>query len=146
MPSNDCNSADVALGLACRARRRCPARREVGEVNPTQTRGPYVWGAEGLKSYDCSGFVWRSFRDAGVFFQLTTVPKTFHGLPVATSNETSRVGTLVFFDRLRHVAIVRNATEFYTVVPPLESRGTVRDNLNSYWPSRVCGYRIIGRH
>ena len=28
---------------------------------------PYVWGATGYKSYDCSGVIWRMLSDHGVF-------------------------------------------------------------------------------
>lgn len=29
---------------------------------------PYRWGGTGNSGYDCSGFVWRVFREAGVNF------------------------------------------------------------------------------
>lgn len=101
---------------------------------------PYVWGGTGLKTYDCSGFVWRCFRDAGIFFKRTTVSRMFYCFRAPTGGEESELGTLVFFNRLRHVAIVRNQAQFYHAS---SSKGTVRDNFKPYWQPRVCGYRVV---
>ena len=33
---------------------------------------PYVWGSSGLKSFDCSGFVWRVMYENGILLKRTT--------------------------------------------------------------------------
>jgi len=100
----------------------------------------YVWGAAGFKAYDCSGFVWRAFQDAGVLFKRTTARKLYYSLRPAGPVERSRLGTLVFFDQVHHVGIVRNRQEFYHAS---SSQGTMRDHLAPYWVRLVSGYRKL---
>jgi len=38
---------------------------------------PYVWGAAGLKSFDCSGFIWRVMYDNGILLKRTTARKFY---------------------------------------------------------------------
>src|SRR5207248_2809637 len=63
---------------------------------------PYVWGASGLKSFDCSGFVWRIMYENGVLLKRTTARKFYMSLPKANAEDQKSFGTLVFFDDLKH--------------------------------------------
>src|SRR5688572_1981364 len=63
---------------------------------------PYVWGATGMKSYDCSGFVWRVMYENGIFMKRTTARKFYMLLKPATKEQQGQFGTLVFFDDLKH--------------------------------------------
>src|SRR5262245_61435462 len=63
--------------------------------------------------YDCSGFVWRVFQDAGIDFQRVAARSLWNQLPEAVGDETKQFGTLVFFNDLKHVGIVRDAETFY---------------------------------
>ena len=101
---------------------------------------PYVWGAAGLKAYDCSGFVWRALLDAGVLLKRTTARKLFYALPAAKGEERWQPGALVFFDRVHHVGIVRNGREFYHAS---NSHGTRLEEFRPYWQDLVSGYRKI---
>ena len=101
---------------------------------------PYVWGASGAKSYDCSGFVWRSLWDAGVFLKRTTARKFFFSLPPAGPAERSNPGTLVFFDQVQHVGILRNGREFYHAS---STQGTKLETFGPYWQRLVSGYRKV---
>lgn len=101
---------------------------------------PYLWGSEGLKAYDCSGFVWRAFRDAGILLKRTTARKLFYSLPAAGPAERSRLGTLIFFDQVHHVGIARNDAEFYHAST---SHGTMREAFGPYWRRLVSGYRKV---
>jgi len=101
---------------------------------------PYVWGAAGTKAYDCSGFVWHAFLDAGVLLKRTTARKLFYSLPPAGPAERARLGALVFFDQVHHVGIVRNEREFYHAS---SSHGTKRQNFTQYWRRLVSGYRKL---
>src|SRR6266536_2613625 len=67
---------------------------------------PYVWGSDGLKSFDCSGFVWRVMYDNGILIKRTTARKLYMSLPAAPAAEQWRPGNIVFFDDLRHCGIV----------------------------------------
>ncbi|WP_369376920.1 NlpC/P60 family protein [Streptomyces sp. cg36] len=65
---------------------------------------PYVWGATGPSSYDCSGLTQAAWRAAGVDLPRTTWDQAKTGTPVATAD--LRPGDLVFFyDDISHVGV-----------------------------------------
>ena len=58
---------------------------------------PYVWGAEGPNSFDCSGFTSYVFRNAaGVSIPRTSSAQSGYGQTVSKSN--LQAGDLVFFN------------------------------------------------
>lgn len=89
---------------------------------------PYVWGAAGLKSFDCSGFIWRIMADNGIIVKRTTARKLYMSLPRVPKESSYDSGSLVFFDNLKHVGIVKDRETFYHAQV---SRGT---NLSSFHP------------
>jgi cell wall-associated NlpC family hydrolase len=99
---------------------------------------PYVWGATGLKSFDCSGFVWRVCYDSGVLMKRTTARKLYVCLPAAPGEQRWAPGNLVFFDNLKHVGIVNDANTFYHAE---SSKGTNLSKFDPYWRRKVCGVR-----
>lgn len=126
----------LALPLAA-----APISEEKLEVSiQRKLERPYVWGGAGLKSYDCSGFVWRALLDAGVLLKRTTARKLYFSLPEARAEERFAPGALVFFDQVHHVGIVRNDREFYHASA---SHGTMRDRFHPYWQRLVSGYRKL---
>ncbi|MBI1764537.1 MAG: C40 family peptidase [Acidobacteria bacterium] len=88
--------------------------------------------------YDCSGFVWRVFQDAGVDFQRVAARSLWSQLPEPTPEEIKQFGTLVFFNDLKHVGIVRDATTFYHAS---SSKGVTVSEFAGYWEKRITGYR-----
>ena len=88
--------------------------------------------------YDCSGFVWRVFQDAGTSFDRVAARVLWKELPEAVGDETNQFGTLVFFNGLKHVGIVRDAFSFYHAS---RSQGVVLSTFAGYWGSRITGYR-----
>lgn len=90
------------------------------------------------RGYDCSGFVWRVFQDAGSNFERVAARTLWGQLPEATIEETSQFGTLVFFNGLKHVGIVRDAFTFYH---SSRSQGVTLSTFAGYWGSRITGYR-----
>ncbi|MFD7314517.1 NlpC/P60 family protein [Streptomyces sp. NPDC059883] len=65
---------------------------------------PYVWGATGPSSYDCSGLTQAAWKEAGVELPRTTWDQVKAGARVAT--EDLLPGDLVFFyDDISHVGI-----------------------------------------
>ncbi|HMV46746.1 MAG TPA: NlpC/P60 family protein [Blastocatellia bacterium] len=88
--------------------------------------------------YDCSGFVWRVFQDAGTNFDRVAARVLWKELPEAVGEETNQFGTLVFFNGLKHVGIVRDAFSFYHAS---RSQGVVLSTFAGYWGSRITGYR-----
>lgn len=65
---------------------------------------PYVWGATGPNSYDCSGFTQAAWRAAGVELPRVTYDQVNVGTKVAKSD--MKPGDLIFFyDDISHVGI-----------------------------------------
>ncbi|MER5888399.1 NlpC/P60 family protein [Streptomyces sp. NPDC001941] len=112
-----------ARAEAERARREEAAREEAGTPPPARDDGaygtkaekalafaraqigkPYVWGATGPGSYDCSGLTQAAWRAAGVDLPRTTWDQVEVGTRVATAD--LRPGDLVFFyDDISHVGL-----------------------------------------
>ncbi len=101
---------------------------------------PYVWGATGLKSFDCSGFVWRVMADNGSLIKRTTARKLYMSLPRVPGNERFRPGNIVFFDNLKHCGIVADSKTFYHAE---SSIGTNLSRFDPYWRSKICGIRAM---
>ncbi|GGL42566.1 C40 family peptidase [Planomonospora parontospora] len=56
---------------------------------------PYLWGAEGPASFDCSGLTMRAYQAAGITIPRVAADQWRHGLPVPPGQE--QPGDLVFF-------------------------------------------------
>ncbi len=90
------------------------------------------------RGYDCSGFVWRVYQEAGADFERVAARTLWRQLPEARGSETSRFGTLVFFNGVKHVGIVRDAYSFYH---SSRSQGVTLSYFAGYWENRITGYR-----
>jgi cell wall-associated NlpC family hydrolase len=101
---------------------------------------PYVWGSSGMKSFDCSGFIWRVMNENGVLMKRTTARKFYMILPPVPQEEQWTFGTVVFFDNLKHVGIIDTPETFYHAQV---SRGTNRSPMNSFWRSKIYGFRRL---
>jgi cell wall-associated NlpC family hydrolase len=99
---------------------------------------PYVWGASGLKSFDCSGFVWRVMAENGILVKRTTARKLYISLPRVLKGGSYDSGGLVFFDNLKHVGIVKDRASFYHAQV---SMGTNLSVFDPYWRRKICGFR-----
>jgi cell wall-associated NlpC family hydrolase len=100
----------------------------------------YVWGATGLKSFDCSGFIWRVMYENGILLKRTTARKFYMMLPPAPPEEHSNFGTLIFFDDLTHVGIVDSQEAFYHAQVRL---GTQRSVMTPFWRRKIYGFRRL---
>ena len=103
-------------------------------------RRPYVWGSSGLKSFDCSGFIWRAMKDSGVLIKRTTARKLYLSLPAVEQDKEYKPGNIVFFDDLKHCGIVSNERKFYHAG---SSTGTTIESFDPYWRDKVIGFRAI---
>jgi len=101
---------------------------------------PYVWGATGEKSFDCSGFIWKVLYDNGILMKRTTARKYYMMLKPAPKEDQGNFGTLVFFDDLKHVGIIDSPQAFYHAQSVV---GTNLSPMNSYWKKLVYGYRLM---
>jgi cell wall-associated NlpC family hydrolase len=101
---------------------------------------PYRLGAEGPGRYDCSGFVWSVFREAGIDFERGSARHFWSRFEPVADVERYRFGTLVFFNHLGHVGIVADEHGFYHAST---SRGVVYSPFNEYWTRRIVGFRRV---
>lgn len=99
---------------------RIEAERKAAEEQAHRARGqavvdaamsklgsPYVWGAQGPNSFDCSGLVWWAHRQAGVNFGRTTAASLAHmGQEVSISQlQPGDIITTTSDGRVSHVVI-----------------------------------------
>ncbi|MDT7808097.1 MAG: hypothetical protein QOJ70_1910 [Acidobacteriota bacterium] len=101
---------------------------------------PYRMGATGPNRYDCSGFVWSVFQQAGVTFERSSARSLWQEYAPPAEGETYKFGTLVFFNNLHHVGIVADANGFYHAS---SSRGVIYARFDEYWMKRISGFRRI---
>jgi len=102
---------------------------------------PYRYGANGDGyGIDCSGFVWRVYRQAGLDITRTSAADMYYRFPAATEAQKSQFGTLVFFNNLGHVGIVKDKDHFYHAS---SHQGVTLSTFKGYWEDRIVGYRII---
>ena len=101
---------------------------------------PYRLGTEGPYRYDCSGFVWSVFQQAGVGFERTSARTLWNEYAPPAEDEKYTFGTLVFFNNLRHVGIVADENGFYHAST---SRGVVYSRFDEYWTKRLTGFRRV---
>ncbi|MEU8622094.1 NlpC/P60 family protein [Streptomyces sp. NPDC048623] len=99
-----------------RASRAAGDRVDLGNEVPASQRGsaalsaaatrlgmPYVSGAEGPNSFDCSGLTQWAYRQAGVSLTRTTYTQQNDGVKIGRSQ--LKPGDLVFFNSLAHVGL-----------------------------------------
>jgi len=101
---------------------------------------PYRLGTEGPNRYDCSGFVWSVFQQAGVPFERSSVRTFWSQFATPTEDEKYKFGTLVFFNNLHHVGIVADENGFYHAST---SKGVVYSRFDDYWTKRINGFRRV---
>ncbi|MFM8392630.1 MAG: C40 family peptidase, partial [Acidobacteriota bacterium] len=101
---------------------------------------PWRDGGTDDRGYDCSGLIWRVYRDAGVDLKRSSARMLWEDLPEASPDERGEFGTLVFFNDLTHVGIVRDPWSFYHVSSSL---GVTRSFYSDYWGERVIGFRRV---
>ena len=110
---------------------------------------PYVWGAQGPNSFDCSGFTYYVFKNkAGIILPRTSSAQSKYGTYVSRNN--LRAGDLVFFDtnganngQVSHVGLyIGNGQMIHA---SYSQKKIVIDNFNSSYFKRtfVNGRRVL---
>lgn len=100
----------------------------------------YSWGAIGPSAFDCSGFVWSTFRSAGIDFERGSARALWSRFTAPAPEEQYKFGTLVFFSGLAHIGIVADEHGFYHAS---RHHGVVYSPFNEYWTSRIDGFRRV---
>lgn len=101
---------------------------------------PYLYGSSGPNRYDCSGFVWAVFGDAGMPFTRSTARSLWAMSEPVTGDERFRFGTLVFMNGLGHMGIVADENGFYHAS---SSKGITYSKFEGYWQNRIVGFRRL---
>ncbi|MDM7921050.1 MAG: C40 family peptidase [Pyrinomonadaceae bacterium] len=101
---------------------------------------PYLYGSEGPNRYDCSGFVWAVFGDAGMKFDRTSARSLWEMSVPVEGEERYRFGTLVFMNKLGHMGIVADENGFYHAS---SSKGITYSPFKGYWEKRIVGFRRL---
>jgi hypothetical protein len=107
-----------------------------------QTGKPYVWGATGPGSFDCSGLTQWSYAIGGIRLPRTTYQQYGRGRPV--SRDRIRPGDLVFYDTAgpgpSHVGIAVTSTTFVSAT----SHGVRTTPIGgAFWGAHFVGARRI---
>lgn len=100
----------------------------------------YHYTGTGPNSFDCSGFVWRSFQEAGFNFNRGPARSYWATFAAPPKEEQFKFGTLVFFSGLTHIGIVADEKGFYH---SSRHHGVVYSPFNDYWLSRIDGFRRV---
>ncbi len=101
---------------------------------------PYRLGTTGPNRYDCSGFVWAVFNDAGINFERSSARSYWAQFEPVSGDDRFRFGTLVFLNKLGHVGIVADENGFYHAS---SSKGITYSKFAGYWEKRVVGFRRV---
>ncbi len=101
---------------------------------------PYLYGSSGPNRYDCSGFVWAVFGDAGMNFTRSSARSLWEMSEPVTGDEKYLFGTLVFMNRLGHMGIVADSEGFYHAST---SKGIIYSRFDGYWKNRIVGFRKL---
>ncbi|MDI9915491.1 C40 family peptidase [Rhodococcus sp. IEGM 1379] len=88
---------------------------------------PYVWGATGPSSFDCSGLTQWAYGQAGVSIPRTTYAQESGGVPVSRAD--LRPGDLVLFYGADHIGIY--AGNGQVVHAPTSGQSVTRTSLDS---------------
>jgi len=118
-----------------------------GSVSSLLVRGiesrlgiPYLYGSSGPHRYDCSGFVWSVFNEAGISFTRQSARGLWSMSEPVTGDERFKFGTLVFLNGLGHIGIVADENGFYHAS---SSKGITYSTFKGYWENRIVGFRRL---
>lgn len=101
---------------------------------------PYRYGSTGPNTYDCSGFVWSAFQEAGIPFTRASARSLWSQSEPVYGDDRFKFGTLVFFNNLGHMGVVADESGFYQAS---SSKGVTYSPFAGYWQSRIVGYRRL---
>ncbi len=109
----------------------------------SQIGKPYVFGADGPGSYDCSGLVLRAYGRYGVKMNHKAADQAGYGRPVGKGS--AMPGDLIFFNlgrgRNSHVGIISGEGKF--IEAPRTGLNVRETTLNDWYKARITAVRRI---
>ena len=100
----------------------------------------YRYGSTGPNRYDCSGFVWSAFQEAGINFTRASARSLWSQSEPVYGDDRFKFGTLIFLNGLGHMGIVADANGFYHAS---SSKGITYSPFKGYWSNRIVGFRRL---
>jgi len=100
----------------------------------------YRYGTSGPNTYDCSGFVWAAFQEAGIPFTRVSARSLWAQSEPVYGDDRFKFGTLVFLNGLGHMGIVADENGFYHAS---SSKGITYSPFKGYWEKRIVGFRKL---
>jgi cell wall-associated NlpC family hydrolase len=104
---------------------------------------PYVWGAKGPRSFDCSGFTTYVYKEFGVDLPHYTGSQI--GVGISVSRKNLKQGDLIFFNttgKASHVGIYVGGGDFIHASSG-SNKVTVSNLSQNYYNTRFAGARRI---
>ena len=101
---------------------------------------PYRYGSTGPNTYDCSGFVWSAFQEAGINFTRASAASLWNQSEPVDGDDRFKFGTLIFLNGLGHMGIVADENGFYHAS---SSKGITYSPFKGYWAGRIVGFRRL---
>ena len=129
-----------AKSLAAKSGVTLPFQQMITAAIDDRLGSRYKWGATGPSAFDCSGFVWSTFRSAGIDFERGSARTLWSRFTAPAPEEQYKFGTLVFFSNLAHVGIVADEKGFYHAS---RHHGVVYSPFSDYWVKRIDGFRTV---
>lgn len=135
-------STTSAAGLAAAGRTTYSAAASIRLDQAIKSRYgiPYRYGSSGPNRYDCSGFVWSVFTEAGMPFTRQSARSLWSLSEPVSGDDRYKFGTLVFLNGLGHMGIVADENGFYHAS---SSKGITYSPFKGYWSSRIVGFRRL---
>jgi cell wall-associated NlpC family hydrolase len=111
-----------------------------------QVGKPYVWGATGPSSFDCSGLMLAAWAHAGVALSRTTFTQVHEGTPVSSISQ-AQPGDLMFIPgsdgTAQNPGHVGMFVGFATIVDAYDTdKGVIIESLSA-WTSKIVAIRHI---
>jgi cell wall-associated NlpC family hydrolase len=100
----------------------------------------YRYGTSGPFTYDCSGFVWAVFEEAGMGFTRSSARTLWANSEPVEGDDRFKFGTLIFLNGLGHMGIVADEKGFYHAS---SSKGITYSTFEGYWGNRIVGFRKL---
>lgn len=144
---------DGGDGFAYLGSQGSPLANDIVEYAGTLRGTPYVWGATGPKSFDCSGFVGYVYRKFNISLPRVSAAQATQGVKV--SKDELLPGDLLFFSRPRNtnggvghvgmVVSVDDATGDVKFIHASTKRGVVYESLSkpAYTRRFITARRIL---
>ena len=123
------------------------AREKFVEAIKKQVGKPYVYGAVGPDSFDCSGLVFYTARES-VKIQLPRTAKAIYSYARIVPDDQRELGDLLFFTTnsagtINHVGVYIGNNQFISAISDGENTGVIVSSLNqNYWKGK---YRATGQ-